>query len=141
MDEFMVRGTNCPMQRVLNLRARCLRFNKQRTAKGVVDWADDKILYKEISFSMGQLRKMVGDLIGQTRRILVEELLLRWKRLDSIRWELTTIALTNVIRTADICHIAGGHSLINWQQCTNGQAGIISNVSVTHTGHVPDGVS
>jgi hypothetical protein len=76
MDDFMVRGTNCPMQRVLNLRARCLRYNKQRTAEGVVDWVGDKILLKGISFSMGQLRKMVGDLIGRTRRMLVEELLM-----------------------------------------------------------------
>ncbi|KAN0087412.1 hypothetical protein V8E54_001100, partial [Elaphomyces granulatus] len=64
------------MQRVLNLRAPCLRYNKQRTAEGVVDWVGDKILLKGISFSMGQLRKIVGDLIGRTRRMLVEELLM-----------------------------------------------------------------
>jgi hypothetical protein len=57
MDEFMVRGSNCPMQRLLNLRARCLRINKQRTAEGVVNWVEDKVFYKDISFDMGQLRR------------------------------------------------------------------------------------
>jgi hypothetical protein len=76
MSDFMVRGTNGPMQRILYLRSRCLRLNKQRTAEGVVNWEGDKVRYKEISFDIGQLRSMVRDVVGQTRRILVEELLL-----------------------------------------------------------------
>ena len=76
MDKFMVRGNNYPMQSLLNLRARCLRINKQRMAEVVVNWVEDKVFYKDISVDMGQVRIMVGNLIGQARGILVKELLL-----------------------------------------------------------------
>jgi hypothetical protein len=38
----------------------------------------------------------------------------------------TAIASTKIIRTGDICHIAGGRLSTNWQQCTNGQARTIN---------------
>ncbi|KAN0066828.1 hypothetical protein V8E54_015117 [Elaphomyces granulatus] len=76
MDSFMVRGTDGPMQRMVHLRSRCMQLNKQRTTEGRVQWIGDRVLYKDVGFDMDQLRAMVRDLIGQTRRILVEELLL-----------------------------------------------------------------
>ena len=76
MDSFMVRGTDGPMQRMVHLRSRCMQLNKQRTTEGRVQWIGDRVLYKDVGFDMDQLLAMVRDLIGQTRRILVEELLL-----------------------------------------------------------------
>jgi hypothetical protein len=76
MDRFMVRGTNGPMQRILHMRGRCMQYNKKRTTEGRIDWAGDRVLYKDIGFEMAQLRGMVRDLIRQTRQILIEDLLL-----------------------------------------------------------------
>jgi len=76
MNRFMIRGTNGPMQRILDMRGRCMQYNKKRTTEGRIDWVGDRVLYKDLGFDMGQLRGMVRDLIRQTRRILIEDLLL-----------------------------------------------------------------
>jgi hypothetical protein len=39
----------------------------------------------------------------------------------------TAIASTKIIRTGDICHIAGGLLTTNWQRCTIGQARTIND--------------
>lgn len=64
------------MQRILDMRGRCMQYNKQRTTEGRIDWVGDRVLYKDVGFHMGQLRGMVRDVIRQTRQVLMEKLLL-----------------------------------------------------------------
>jgi hypothetical protein len=55
-DDTSTRGTNGPMQRILDMRGRCMQYNKKRTTEGRIDWVDDRVLYKDIGFDVGQLR-------------------------------------------------------------------------------------
>ena len=76
MNRHMIRGTNGPMQRILDMRGRCMQYNKQRTTEGRIDWVGDRVLYKDVGFHMEQLRGMVREGIRQARQVLMEELLL-----------------------------------------------------------------
>ncbi|KAN0067328.1 hypothetical protein V8E54_014591 [Elaphomyces granulatus] len=55
-DDTSTRGTNGPMQRILDMRGRCMQYNKKRTTEGRIDWVDDRVLYKDIGFDVGHAR-------------------------------------------------------------------------------------
>lgn len=88
MDEFMVRGTKGPMQWMLDLRTYGLKIHYNSTAQGHVDWDGDRILYKDIQFTMDEFRGMVHGLVHDTRKLLVKEIMHveREEQLPSIPW-------------------------------------------------------
>jgi hypothetical protein len=87
MDEFMVRGSHGPMQWMLDLRTYGMKIHFNTTADGYIDWDKDTVLYKKIQFSMGDFRGMVHGLVAETRRLLVEELMLTQdEELPTIPW-------------------------------------------------------
>lgn len=90
MDRFMVRGTASPMQWLLDLRTYGLKIHYNTTAVGHVNWKDTYTLeYKALRFSMDDFRGMVHQLVQDTRRALLEDVLFVHKRdeLPSIPWD------------------------------------------------------
>ncbi|KAJ5863522.1 uncharacterized protein N7529_001349 [Penicillium soppii] len=76
VSQFMVRGTNSPMQWLLDLRTYGLKIHYNSTATGHVGWMNqDQLLYQHYSFTMGDFRGFTHGLVSSTRQILHEELL------------------------------------------------------------------
>ena len=77
MDRFMVRGSHGPMQWMLDLRTYGLKIHYNTTSRGHVEWKGyDELLYKDVQFNMAQFRSMVHGLVAESRRLLVEDVLL-----------------------------------------------------------------
>ena len=75
MDGFMVRGSNSPMQWMLDLRTYGMKIQLNTTATGHVGWnGKDELLYKSAQFTMPQFRAMVQGLV-ETAGGLMDELL------------------------------------------------------------------
>ncbi|EEA23650.1 conserved hypothetical protein [Talaromyces marneffei ATCC 18224] len=76
MDRFMVRGSQSPMQWMLDLRTYGLKIHYNTTTEGHVTWQNsDELLYKDVKFTMRQFRGMVDHTVRDARRILMEDLL------------------------------------------------------------------
>jgi hypothetical protein len=76
MDWFMVRGSQGPMQWMLDLWIYGLKIYYNTTSEGHVTWQnDDELLYKDVKFTMRQFRGMVDHTVRDARRILLEDLL------------------------------------------------------------------
>ncbi len=75
MDRFMVRGSHSPMQWMMDLRTYGLKIHFNTTSEGHIDWVDDQILYKSIQFSMSEFRGMIHGLVGESRRMLMKDLI------------------------------------------------------------------
>ncbi|KAL2044592.1 hypothetical protein ABVK25_012339 [Lepraria finkii] len=75
MDRFMVRGSHSPMQWMLDLRTYGLKIHYNTTAEGSIDWVGEQILYRNIQFTMAELRGMVHGLVAETQQILMDELM------------------------------------------------------------------
>ena len=85
MNQFMVRGSHSPMQWMLDLRTYGLKVHYNTTTEGHVEWMGrDELLYKNVHFTMAQFRAMVHGLRAESRRLLMEELLLCSKHTDKI---------------------------------------------------------
>ncbi|KAK4978434.1 hypothetical protein LTR28_005593, partial [Elasticomyces elasticus] len=77
MDQFMVRGSHGPMQWMLDLRTYGLKIHYSTTSRGHVGWKGyDELLYKDLHFNMAQFRGMIHGLVTESRRMLMEDLLL-----------------------------------------------------------------
>ncbi|KAK4983003.1 hypothetical protein LTR50_007471 [Elasticomyces elasticus] len=77
MDRFMVRGSHGPMQWMLDLRTYGLKIHYSTTSRGHVGWKGyDELLYKDLHFNMAQFRGMIHGLVTESRRTLMEGLLL-----------------------------------------------------------------
>jgi hypothetical protein len=64
IDRFMVRGTNSPMQWMLDLRTYGLKIHYNTTSPGHVDWNDNEVLtYKGIDIRMDAFCGFVGTLL------------------------------------------------------------------------------
>ncbi len=92
MDKFMVRGSHGPMQWMLDLRTYGLKIHYNTTSRGHVEWMGyDELLYKDLHFNMAQFRSMIHGLATETRRLLVEDLLLyggkQAHQVPAIPWE------------------------------------------------------
>ncbi|KAN0079448.1 hypothetical protein V8E54_004662 [Elaphomyces granulatus] len=46
---------------ILDMRGRCMQYNKKRTTEGRLDWVGYRVLYKDVGFDMGQLWGMVWE--------------------------------------------------------------------------------
>ncbi|KAK0352147.1 hypothetical protein LTR59_017192 [Friedmanniomyces endolithicus] len=73
---FMARGTAWPIQWLLDLRTYGLKIHYNTTAIGHVNWKDKHTLeYKNIAFSMDEFRGMVHQLVADSRRALLQDIL------------------------------------------------------------------
>ncbi|KAG9196742.1 hypothetical protein G6514_006609, partial [Epicoccum nigrum] len=65
------------MQWMLDLRTYGLKIYYNTTTRGHVDWVGkEQLLYKDLQFSMSQFRGMIHGLVVESRRLIMEELLL-----------------------------------------------------------------
>lgn len=86
MDRFMVRGTNGPMQWMLDLRTYGLKIHYNTTSPGHVDWSDNEVLtYKGIDIRMDAFRGFVGTLLQQAQKLMNETLLMGYEA-PAIPW-------------------------------------------------------
>ncbi|KAK1807894.1 hypothetical protein LTR12_017752 [Friedmanniomyces endolithicus] len=86
---FMARGTASPIQWLLDLRTYGLKIHYNTTAIGHVNWKDKHTLeYKNIAFTMDEFRGMVHQLVEDSRRALLENILFvsRADQLPAIPW-------------------------------------------------------
>ena len=76
VDSFMIRGTNGPIQWLIDLRTYGRTVFTNTPVEGQIEWkSGDELLYKQIHFTMGDFRGFVHGLVGKTRQILVEQLM------------------------------------------------------------------
>jgi len=86
MDRFMVRGTNGPMQWMLDLRTYGLKIHYNTTSPGHVDWNDNEVLrYKGIDIRMDAFRGFVGTLLQQAQKLMNKTLLMGYEA-PAIPW-------------------------------------------------------
>jgi hypothetical protein len=92
MDRFMVRGSQSPMQWMLDLRMYGLKIHYNTTAVGHVGWkGGDELLYKNVQFTMAEFRAMVHGLVMKAQG-LTEELLycgkeFRGEKMPAVQWQ------------------------------------------------------
>jgi hypothetical protein len=88
-------GDPTPMDWMLETRTYGLHIRYSTPAEGTVSWRGETILYQEIQFTMEQVRGMVHGLVAETRRGLIEDLLIlqldpygevKGQRLPPIDW-------------------------------------------------------
>ena len=88
----MMRGSQSPVQWMLNLRTYGLKIHYNMTAVGHVGWKGrDELLYKNVQFMMAEFRAMVYRLVMKARG-LMEELLYYGKRfggekMPAVQWQ------------------------------------------------------
>ena len=75
MDRFMIRGSHSPMQWMLDLRTYGMKIHYRTTVEGTIDWIGDQIVYRNIQFTMPELRSMIHHLVAETKQILIQQLL------------------------------------------------------------------
>ena len=85
-DAFMIRGSQCSMQWILDRRAYGMKIHYTSTAEGHIDWVGDQIRYKGIEFDMDQLRSMVDGLVGQAYQAMEEVLMVPEQTTPPIPW-------------------------------------------------------
>jgi RecQ family ATP-dependent DNA helicase len=79
MNHFMVRGTHGPMEWMLDLRTYGMKIFFNTTSSGNVDWDGNILLYKSLQLRVPAFRSMIHGLVDETRRILIEDLMLMGK--------------------------------------------------------------
>ncbi|KAL2802149.1 hypothetical protein BJX63DRAFT_415743 [Aspergillus granulosus] len=69
--KFMVRGQHGPVEVLLDWRTFGMKIHYNTTAPGHVTWmGQERLLYKEISFTMGKFRSFVHGLVGTAREAM-----------------------------------------------------------------------
>jgi hypothetical protein len=77
MKSFMLRGTNTPFQWILDLRTYGMKVSFSNTQPGHIGWVGrDRLLYKQLSFTVGDLRGWIYGLVKTLQDLLSSELLL-----------------------------------------------------------------
>lgn len=89
VTRFMVRGTHTPIQWLLDLRSYGLKVHFSSSTPGHISWTgEDRLLYKDIHFTMRDFRAFVHGLMRALRRILYEELLIcEDEAMPPLRWD------------------------------------------------------
>lgn len=76
VDSFIIRGTNRPIQWLIDLRTYGRIVFTNTPVEGQIEWkSGDELLYKQIHFTIGDFRGFVHRLVGKTQQILVEQLM------------------------------------------------------------------
>jgi superfamily II DNA or RNA helicase len=71
VQRFMVRGQHGPVEVLLDWRTFGLKIHYNTTAPGHVTWmGEDRLLYKEMDFTMGQFRGFVHGVVGAARTLM-----------------------------------------------------------------------
>lgn len=83
MDRFMVRGTNGPMQWMLDLRTYGLKVHYETTSEGEVEWIGDELLCKAVRFKMPEFRSFVHGLVEEVERLVYQDLLFDERRTNT----------------------------------------------------------
>ena len=99
MNSFMVRGSQSPMQWMLDLRTYGMKIHFNTTATGHVGWqGSDEILYKDVQFNMAQFRGMVHGWVQECRQSMEDLLFCRGKeqQMPEVPWESLRDNPTNV---------------------------------------------
>ncbi|KAJ5738986.1 hypothetical protein N7533_011770 [Penicillium manginii] len=77
MKSFMLRGTNSPFQWILDLRTYGMKVSFSTTQPGHIGWVGtDRLLYKQLSFTTGDLRGWIHGLVQTCQDLLSSDLLL-----------------------------------------------------------------
>ncbi|OQE33242.1 hypothetical protein PENCOP_c068G05484, partial [Penicillium coprophilum] len=86
---FMVRGSQTPIQWLLDLRSYGLKVHFNSSNPGYITWTgEDRILYKDLHFTMRDFRAFIHGLIHALQQILYEELLVcEAEALPPIPWD------------------------------------------------------
>src|ERR1700719_909517 len=71
------KGRLTPMDWIYECRTYGMKIQYNTTAEGVMEWEGDRVLYQGIRFNMEQLRGMVHGLVEETRRDLMELMMLK----------------------------------------------------------------
>jgi hypothetical protein len=89
VSQFMVRGTNSPIQWLLDLRTYGLKIHYNSTTTGHVGWMNqDQLLYQQYNFTIGDFRGFIHGLTSSARQILHNELLFVENRsVPAIPWQ------------------------------------------------------
>ncbi|KAJ6117766.1 hypothetical protein N7512_007491 [Penicillium capsulatum] len=86
VDTFMVRGTNGPVQWLLDLRIYSMKVFFNTLAEGYIGWkSGDELLYKQIHFTIGDFRGFVYGLVGRMRQHFIRDVRTRWP-VDGDEW-------------------------------------------------------
>jgi len=72
---FLTVGTATPMDWVLRLRLYGRGIIKRLTAEGCINWIGDTVIYQDIELSMLDFRRLVHQLVEETRSVLMKDLL------------------------------------------------------------------
>ncbi|KAJ5443111.1 hypothetical protein N7445_004862 [Penicillium cf. griseofulvum] len=76
VTRFMVRGSQTPIQWLLDLRSYGLKVHFNSSQPGFITWTgEDRILYKDLHFTMRDFRAFIHGLTHALQQILYEELL------------------------------------------------------------------
>jgi hypothetical protein len=88
------KGQPTPMDWIYDCRTYGMKIRYNTTAEGVMEWEGNQVLYQDIRFTTEQLRGMVHGLVEETRRDLMELMMLKMnaegeveEQLPPIDWE------------------------------------------------------
>jgi len=70
------KGRPTPMDWIYKCRTYRMKIRYNTTAEGVLEWEGNKVLYQRVRFNMEQLRGMMHGLVEETRRDLMELMML-----------------------------------------------------------------
>ncbi|KAL4996641.1 hypothetical protein BDV10DRAFT_186882, partial [Aspergillus recurvatus] len=71
VQQFMVRGQHGPVEVLLDWRTFGLKIDYNTTAPGHVTWmGQERLLYKEMDFTMGQFRGFVHGVVGAAQELM-----------------------------------------------------------------------
>lgn len=87
------KGRPTPMDWIFECRTYGMKIRYNTIAEGVLEWEGNKVLYQRVRFNMEQLRGMMHGLVEETRRDLMELMMLEMNAegevegLPPIDWE------------------------------------------------------
>src|SRR5277367_6410975 len=85
------KGQPTPMDWIYNCQTYGMKIRYNTTAKGVMEWEGNRVLYQGIRFNMEQLRGMMHGLVEETRRDLMELMMLKMNAEGEVEGQLPPI--------------------------------------------------
>ena len=87
VDQCMIRDSHCAMQWILDRRAYEMKIHYISTILGNIDWMKNQIRYKQIEFSMSQLRNLIHELMFKAYRALKKMMYNSKTKFSRISWK------------------------------------------------------
>lgn len=115
VNHYMIRGSLSPMQWMLDLRAYGMSIAFNTTTQGAIDWVGDEIVYKNIRFTMNQLREMIRSTIEIATYQLFHDLMFinDEKNIPIIPWTSLRDDPTNLERQWNFTNSENNHWPVN----------------------------